>query len=239
MSDYEYSAAWWYHAGQRDARRYTAGAQIALTGEDGITRWLALGAWALRIGRDGLALEGYLPEAVEVGVSPPFFGLAAPEIGTGPDGLPAAVRAALPAPADPRTLDEQIADLRAALHARRRALRQAAIDAGAPLVDGRLLQSDAESRSLIQGAMTLALAALMTGDTAQIAAYATTLGAGWRATDGTVCATDAAAIMGLGQLLAAHIAACDTASEAHRAAIDGAADLAALGEIDIDSGWPA
>jgi hypothetical protein len=244
-----YTGGWWYHAGQADARRLAGADQVVLpSAAAGPLVWRPLASWAELIGRDALALHGYLPECVEI-LSP--HGLAVPVIGTGPDGLPAALRAALPPPPDPRTPAEHVADLRATLHAARRARRQAAINAGAPLGDGRLLQSDAESRSLIQGALTLALAAMISGDPAQIEVFSASLGAGWRATDGSVCATDAAGMLALGRSLAAHIATCDQVSEVHRAAIDGAdqddgaggtdwaATLAALEALDITTGWPA
>lgn len=117
---------------------------------------------------------------------------------------------------------------------RRRAVRQRAIDGGF-VVGGARVQSDLESRLLLQGAVALAQAAIAAGTEAD---YAASLGEGWRDADDGIVATDAAGMLALGQALAAHIAACDAASQATKAAIVAAEDFAALAAVDLAAGYP-
>jgi hypothetical protein len=135
MSEYQYSGWWWYHAGQPDARRLSTNDQVGLLDEQEQAVWLPLYAWAHRGGRDFLALNGYLAEYAE---TPAPWGRLPPEIGIGPDGIQAALRAAAPEPApepDPRTPEEILAAERLGMRCRRLWCRLVLVDAGlwAPL----------------------------------------------------------------------------------------------------------
>lgn len=129
-------------------------------------------------------------------------------------------------------------DARKAIKQRRRvealeAAREAGFDHG-----GATVASDIKSQMLIQGSVQLAQMALADGSPEALDAFATSLGAGWRAADGTVVATDAAGIVAMAQSLAAHIAACDGVSQGHKTMIGAAADFAELAAIDVSAGYP-
>ena len=105
--------------------------------------------------------------------------------------------------------------------------------------NGHLVASDTDSWLLIQGAVTMAQLALAAGTQQALDDFALTLGAGWRAIDQTVVATDAMGIIAMGMALAGHMAVCDAVSQAHKAAIDAAETIEALDAIDPTAGYPA
>ena len=105
--------------------------------------------------------------------------------------------------------------------------------------NGHLVASDTDSWLLIQGAVTMAQLALAAGAQQALDDFALTLGAGWRAIDQTVVATDAPGIIAMGMALAGHMAYCDGVSQAHKAAIDAAETIEALDAIDPIAGYPA
>jgi hypothetical protein len=117
MSGYHYTGAAWHDTELVTARRVTASELIAL---DGV--YLPLSAWSLRRPDDYRAMlesAGFLMESVADSAP---WGLAAPVVGVGPDGLPAAVREALPEPLpepDLRTPEQILADERAGMRADR------------------------------------------------------------------------------------------------------------------------
>jgi hypothetical protein len=104
--------------------------------------------------------------------------------------------------------------------------------------NGHLVASDTDSWLLIQGAVTMAQLAIAAGTQQALDDFALTLGAGWRAIDQTVVATDAAGVIALGMALAGHMAYCDGVSQAHKAAIDAAESIEALDAIDPTAGYP-
>lgn len=242
--------ALWRMAGPDAPRRLTGGEMLWVPdpapGAPERRSRLPYPAAQQRFGHDwqaDFALQGIVPEYRQ---EPAPHGWAAPVLDTDADGRPVARRDALPDPLSPA---ERLALERAALHQRRRALRAAGIDSGAALPGGAVLESDADSRLLLTGAVALAQAALMQGTAEALAAFAASLGAGWRAREGEVVATSAVGMLGLAQALAAHVAAWDAASQAHRAAIDTdvpdgaggvdvAATRAALAALDLSAGWP-
>jgi hypothetical protein len=105
--------------------------------------------------------------------------------------------------------------------------------------NGHLVASDTDSWLLIQGAVTMAQLALAAGTQQALDDFALTLGAGWRAIDQTVLATDAAGIIAMGMALAGHMAVCDAVSQSHKAAIDAAETIEALDAIDPIAGYPS
>jgi hypothetical protein len=93
-----------------------------------------------------------------------------------------------------------------------------------------VVQTDGESRVLINGAVTMALVAQATATP-----YAIT----FTLKDNSSVDLDAAAMIALGVAVGTYIGACHDHSLALRAAIDAAPDAAALAAIDVDAGWPA
>ncbi len=98
--------------------------------------------------------------------------------------------------------------------------------------------SDTDSWLLIQGAVTMAQLALAAGTQQALDDFALTLGAGWRAVDQEIVATDADGIIAMGMALAGHMAACDAISQAHKVAIDAAETVEAVAAIDPTAGYP-
>jgi len=131
VSELHYTGAWWYHAGQPDAWRAAGAHQVALpSAAAGPLVWRPLASWADLLGRDALALHGYLAECAAI-VAP--WGLEPAAVGVGPDGLQAALRAAAPEPApmpDERTPEEILAAERAGMRCPRLWCRLVLVDAG-------------------------------------------------------------------------------------------------------------
>lgn len=90
-------------------------------------------------------------------------------------------------------------------------------------------QTDLESLGLINGAVTMAILSLQASAPYSIE---------FTLADNTSIALDAAGMIALGQAVGIFIAVSHARSVALRAAIDAAADPAALDAIDIESGWP-
>lgn len=105
--------------------------------------------------------------------------------------------------------------------------------------NGYTVASDTRSQILILGTANRARSALADGSQAALDAFSATLGDGWRAINGTVVATDAAAIIAMETALGIHIATCDAIGQAKKAAIEAAETLAELQAIDVNAGYPA
>jgi hypothetical protein len=106
------------------------------------------------------------------------------------------------------------------------------------LYNEKRIDSDQDSRILISGAVQLATLALMAGTPEALAQFAAGLGSGWRHSDGTIAATDAAGMIAIGQALAAHIATCDAVSQVHKAAIEASTTAAECFALDVTTGYP-
>lgn len=182
---------------------------------------------------DGLsysfALESQYPTIVPI-----FFGTAPDGIDTGAAGVLDAIDSAGYEAARAAELEAR----KAIKQRQRKDVRMNAINAGFEY-GGTRVDSDLESRSLIQGAVSLAQLALADGSQGALDAFAASLGDGWRGENGTVVATDAPGIITLAQALSGHIAACDGASQAIKTLIDAAADFAELGGVDLTAGYPS
>jgi hypothetical protein len=105
--------------------------------------------------------------------------------------------------------------------------------------NGKKVDSDQDSRILISGAVQLATLAMMTGTPEALAQFSASLGAGWRYSDGTIAATDAAGMIALGQALAIHIATCDAVSQMHKASIEACTTAAECAALDVTTGYPS
>ena len=103
--------------------------------------------------------------------------------------------------------------------------------------NGYTVASDTRSQILILGTANRARAALADGSQAALDAFSATLGDGWRATTGTVVATDAAAIIAMETALGIHIATCDAIGQTKKAAIEAAETLVDLQAIDVTAGY--
>jgi hypothetical protein len=106
------------------------------------------------------------------------------------------------------------------------------------LFNGKRIDSDQDSRILISGAVQLATLAMMAGTAEALTQFAAGLGSGWRHSDGSIAATDAAGMIAIGQALATHIATCDAVSQAHKAAIEACGSAAECAAIDVTTGYP-
>lgn len=138
------------------------------------------------------------------------------------------VIASLPADIDDLKAQKQQARIDAVIAARQSGFQ----------FNGHIVASDTDSWLLIQGAVTMAQLALVAGTQQALDDFALTLGAGWRAVDQAIVATNAAGIISMGMALAGHIAACDAVSQAHKVAIDAAETIEAVAAIDPTSGYP-
>lgn len=121
---------------------------------------------------------------------------------------------------DPRTLDQHKADRWAQI----KAAREAA-DFGGFVWGGDTFDSDAMSQSRIQGAAVLAMQALAAQQPFAI---------DWTLADNTVRTLDGTDMAALGQALAVHVGTQHETARLLRAAIDAAADIAAVEAI----AWP-
>ena len=110
---------------------------------------------------------------------------------------------------------------------------------GGFLFNGKRVDSDQDSRLLISGAVQLATLAMMAGTPEALAQFAAGLGSGWRHSDGSIAANDAAVMIAIGQALAAHIATCDAVSQTHKAAIEASTTAAGCSALDVTTGYPA
>lgn len=110
-----------------------------------------------------------------------------------------------------------------------RALRNEAIDAGAPTPFG-VVDSDEQARSNIPGA---ALGALIAKSAS--APYEVT----WTLLDNSTVALDADEMIGMAMAVLTHVNACHERARELRAEIEAAADMAELLAIDVAAGWPS
>lgn len=120
--------------------------------------------------------------------------------------------------------------LQAAAWDRARAYRNQRQEGGCMTPLGRV-DTDADSQRKINGAVTAAMVALTTG--ADFPAIV------WTMTDNSAVSHDAAAMIAMGMAVVAFLDACQNAGTAVRAAIEAAADAAALAAIDVTAGYPA
>lgn len=139
-------------------------------------------------------------------------------------------------PSLPANPEKALADAKAVAHARRYAELLNARNSGV-LFNGKIVESDQESRMLIAGAVQLATLAVMQGTQGALEQFAAGLGAGWRYADGTIAATDAYGMIALGQALAARVAYCDAVSQSHKAAIDACTTVDEVRAIDVSTGY--
>ena len=103
--------------------------------------------------------------------------------------------------------------------------------------NGETFLADPNSRVLLNGAVLLALAAIVDGTPAAIAEYKASLGKGWRNKSGQGRITEPTDMIALGKSLAAHIATTDAVNQAHKAAIDAATTIEELSAIDPTTGY--
>lgn len=126
-------------------------------------------------------------------------------------------------------VDVSLARAKAAAWAAVKAKR-AAVQIGGCATTLGPVQTDLESRGLINGAVTMAMLALSAGAPFEMA---------FTLADNSTVAIDAAGMIALGQAVGAFIATAHARSVALRALIDAAGDIAAIEAIDIETGWPA
>lgn len=113
-------------------------------------------------------------------------------------------------------------------HSTRKQIRRGCINRGFEF-NGEVVASDAESRSLIQGSVLLAQASVAQGVENN---FSQILGAGWRAKNGNIVATDAHGMIEMAVALAEHVAQCDAVSEQIKSQIDAATSEDQLDQID-------
>lgn len=111
------------------------------------------------------------------------------------------------------------ADKKAAATARRFRAETGGLSFG-----GATVATDRESQALITGAYNAAKNGV-------IATFDFKAASGW-------IQIDAATMIALGEALAAYIQACFTNEKAKHAAIDAAADAAAVAAVNLETGWP-
>lgn len=121
-----------------------------------------------------------------------------------------------------------LAGLKNAVWGAVKAKRDAVIDGGASTAIG-VVDSDTLSRSNISGA---ALGALI----AQSASASFSIE--WTAKDNSVHTLDATQMIALGLAVLQHVSAAHDRARALRAEVEGAADISALLQTDIETGWP-
>lgn len=109
-----------------------------------------------------------------------------------------------------------------------KAKRDAVIDAGALTPSGRV-QTDPISRQNITGAVVAAQLAVAAGQPFTV---------DWTMSDNSVATMDAPALFAMGMAVVVFVDAAHARARALRTAIEGAADLTALLQIDIAADWP-
>lgn len=123
---------------------------------------------------------------------------------------------------------ESLAAARVRAWERAKAARDAAEFGGCETPSGRA-DTSRDSIMRLNGAVAAAQIALAAGQPFSL---------DWTLADNSVVALDAPATIALGLAAMAHIVACHERGRELRAAIAGAADLAALAAIDVTAGWP-
>lgn len=137
-----------------------------------------------------------------------------------PDGL--AIGAPLPLSLDELKLEKWVAA---------KAFRDSVIDGGHDVPGIGRFDTDPVSRGNINGAVTGAMVAQMTG-----APFAVP----WKLADNSVVMVpDAATMIAIGVDVLAFVSACHAHSQALGLSIEAAADEAALDAIDTEDGWPS
>jgi hypothetical protein len=139
----------------------------------------------------------------------------------------------------PRPTDEEILALelpwaKARQHEARKSALESARNAGFVFL-GHTVDSDLESRIMIQGAVTSAQ--LAQANSATDAEFAVSINGGWRAADGTVVVDTIIGMIQLGLALAQHIAHCDAVSQQHKVEIEAAESVEAVFAVDVTSGY--
>ena len=117
---------------------------------------------------------------------------------------------------------------RARLWDRAKAARDAAEFGGCETPSGRA-DTGRDSIMRLNGAVSAAQLALAAGQAFSV---------DWTMADNSVVTLDAPGAIALGLAAMAHTVACHERGRELRAAIAGAADLAALAAIDVTAGWP-
>jgi len=108
-------------------------------------------------------------------------------------------------------------------------LRDDAINGGVNVAGIGPFQSDEISRGYITGAVVMAQTAL---------ANSQPFAMDWTLADNSVASLDGPTMIAVGIAVGQHIAACHERAQVLRAAIESAANTAALAAIDITTGWP-
>jgi hypothetical protein len=127
------------------------------------------------------------------------------------------------------TVAVPLSQLQAAAWVQARAYRDHRQESGCETPLGRV-DTDSDSQRKINGAVTAAMVAAMTG--AEFAPIT------WTMTDNTPVVHDAAAMIAMGMTVVAFLDACQNAGTAVRAAIEAAPDETALAAVDITAGYP-
>lgn len=91
------------------------------------------------------------------------------------------------------------------------------------------MDTDADSQRKVNGSVTMALIAQAAGRPFSI---------DWTMADNTTLAHDGPAMIAAGVAVGQHVSACHERALELKAAIETAADMAALAAIDIEQGWP-
>lgn len=129
---------------------------------------------------------------------------------------------------DQRIRIVSFADMRDERWAEARRYREQCTNGGCATAWGRV-DTDSDSQIKVSGAVQMAMLAQMAGDPYSI---------DWTMADNSQVTLDAAGMMQMGVTVGEHVKACHAAGTNIRAAIEAAADEAALAAIDITAGYP-
>jgi len=130
----------------------------------------------------------------------------------------------------PRTVDTNLQFTIAKLDLRQAVMRRRdrAEFSGCMTALGRM-DTDADSQRKINGSVTMALIAQAAGQPFSIE---------WTMADNATVIHDGPAMIAAGVAVGQHVSACHEHALALKSAIEVAADILALSEIDIEAGWP-
>lgn len=121
-----------------------------------------------------------------------------------------------------------LVDAKTALRDRVNAIKNHYQQSGAPTPHG-IVDSDMDSRNKLNGAVLMAMLAAQAGQP-----FALT----WTLADNSNVNLDGQSLITMASAVGQYVATCHGHAQVLKAAIDAAADHAALDAIDIEAGWP-